>query len=474
LPSFSKLAEEVLKKRPNLAMSDLKQMVDEKVRKVGSGYLTEEGAIFLVAAELGISLEHVAKSDLALSDVYVGASEITVSGRILACYPKKSYKRRDGSMGHYRRIILFDKSSALPVMLWDEKADLMLEPDDLVRVVKAYAKSDIRGHPFLSVGFRGHLEKIDTALDIPRIADLAIDVGEKIEPKPYLVVKGIATLSPRTSSFRRKDGSQGTVTQMELESLKDNTRRRLVLWNNSSLRDDLQVGQAVRVVNVKGRLQPHGEMELHGDESTFIEVIDEKPESKPPRSEEAEQTFTLISMGAVRRGLDNGIRASALVVGADSTCYSLLLRDEHWQVLNSVGVKTVFSCRVRRIAPATLSCESQPQIRTEGYAPAADGLEKKVSELKTDSSPVVVNVMALSRPMVQEITTRDGEIVRRAEVLVGDDTGEIKLVAWRDQTALVEGIKLGQLVQVRGAMVKNNPDGSLSLQTRSYTQIVSK
>jgi replication factor A1 len=150
------------------------------------------------------------------------------------------------------------------------------------------------------------------------------------------------------------------------------------------------------------------------------------------------------------------------------------LKDEQWQILSGVEVKTVFSCKVRQLAAATLNCESLPQISDEKYATAADDLEKKVSELKAGSTPIVVNVMVLSRPVVEEITTKEGEMVRKAEVLVGDDTDDVKLVAWRDQTTLIENVKLGQRMQIRGVIAKNSINDTLSLQTRSYTQIIIK
>jgi replication factor A1 len=63
----------LLKQKPELTAETIRDMVDEKKRKVGAGYLTDQGALFLVAADLGISFDSVPKMQSGLKDLYVGA-----------------------------------------------------------------------------------------------------------------------------------------------------------------------------------------------------------------------------------------------------------------------------------------------------------------------------------------------------------------------------------------------------------------
>ena len=44
-----------LMKKPEISAEQLIEMIDEKKRKIGAGYLTHQGALFLVAADFGIS-----------------------------------------------------------------------------------------------------------------------------------------------------------------------------------------------------------------------------------------------------------------------------------------------------------------------------------------------------------------------------------------------------------------------------------
>ena len=52
---FKKMVELLLKQRPEIGAEQIREMIDEKKRKVGAGYLTDQGALFLIGADLGIS-----------------------------------------------------------------------------------------------------------------------------------------------------------------------------------------------------------------------------------------------------------------------------------------------------------------------------------------------------------------------------------------------------------------------------------
>ena len=70
---FKVMVEILLERKPEISAEEIKNLVDEKKRKIGAGYLTDQGALFLVAADLGISLERNQSSLQKLKDLYVGA-----------------------------------------------------------------------------------------------------------------------------------------------------------------------------------------------------------------------------------------------------------------------------------------------------------------------------------------------------------------------------------------------------------------
>src|ERR1700688_1035314 len=107
---FETLVTEVLRNKPEITRDSLMELVQEKKRTVGSGYLTDQGALFLIAGELGVRLQHMITADLTLKDLHIGANDITVVARVLAIYPISEFKKKDGSgVGRYRRVNLFDR-----------------------------------------------------------------------------------------------------------------------------------------------------------------------------------------------------------------------------------------------------------------------------------------------------------------------------------------------------------------------------
>ena len=93
---FDELVAEVLKNKPDISRDTLMGLVQEKKRTVGSGYLTDQGALFLVAGELGVKLQHMITADLTLKDLHIGANDITVVARVLAVYPVAEFRKKDG------------------------------------------------------------------------------------------------------------------------------------------------------------------------------------------------------------------------------------------------------------------------------------------------------------------------------------------------------------------------------------------
>ena len=94
---FEALIAELLQKKPELSRDEVLRRIEEKKRTVGAGYLTDQGALFLVAGELGVSLrKEGASADLTIKDLYIGANDVTVVARVLAVYPEAAFNKKDG------------------------------------------------------------------------------------------------------------------------------------------------------------------------------------------------------------------------------------------------------------------------------------------------------------------------------------------------------------------------------------------
>ena len=194
MSEFEELISKLLEKVPELSRSVIEERINEKKEKVGAGYLTDQGAIFLVAADLGVSLEQTQNSEVSIKDLYIGAKEVTLESRVLNISPTKQFTKKDGSSFSLRTITVYDNNSTASVKLWDEKANLPgleeLKPGDLIKIIKAYVKSDLTGAPTINIGSGATIETSKSESDIVSIDSKISDVSEIKDDERDLIVAG--------------------------------------------------------------------------------------------------------------------------------------------------------------------------------------------------------------------------------------------------------------------------------------------
>lgn len=481
MPDFKKLFQEVLHQRPDIDESTLSGLIQEKKKRVGAGYLTDQGALFLVAADLGVSLEAVAAATITLKDLYIGANEITVVGRVFALYPAQKYQKRDGTEGEYRRIILFDSDTFVRVTLWDDKArvvdQLGIGPNSIVTVLKGYAKAGLDGSPVLNVGARGNLEILqgeEAESKLPTIEKISKDVSSISSPETYLAVHGYVRSPPKLSEFTRKDGTPGKVINLYLTGLQNGRETRVAIWGTGSTTIlNLPVNAFVRMVNAKARIMPHGEIELHGDESTILELLPSQPEVAHGEQPQYD-LLRLVSLGTSLPEKDGTQSVAGILVDENKNLFTIIARDEAHGILSQYSNDSFVECVVGGPTKSVIVCRSSDDLRlageTELHYPGFKELVTKINVVKEGSTPLFLEVIALSRSNVQEVVARDGSTVKRGEVVVGDETGETRIVAWRNLTRLLEGISPGQRLWLRGLVAQPDRNG-ISLQVRSFSSI---
>jgi hypothetical protein len=80
----------------------------------------------------------------------------------------------------------------------------------------------------------------------------------------------------------------------------------------------------------------------------------------------------------------------------------------------------------------------------------------KVADAKKSIGRLDLEVMALSKGSLREVNLRDGSVVKKAEVVISDGTGEITLVAWKDLSEVVGGINAGERLRVRDVIIQKS------------------
>ena len=233
MSEFEELLEKIQEQKPELTKQDIDDRIKQKIEKIGPGYLTEEGALFLIAKDLGISLKQTLKTEMSLKDIYVGAKDVSIESRVLNISPTKQFSRKDGSPFLLRTMTVYDNDSAVSVKLWDEKANLPgieeLKPGDLIKIIKAYVKSDLDGSPTINVGSGSNIEPTNKESKIIAVDELTVDASQVKENQSNLVVSGKIDGGITTLEFTNRRGEPGKGLRMRLKGNDDATKG-VVIW----------------------------------------------------------------------------------------------------------------------------------------------------------------------------------------------------------------------------------------------------
>ncbi|MBI3116605.1 MAG: hypothetical protein HYZ12_04620 [Thaumarchaeota archaeon] len=446
---FDTLVEEVLKQRPDIGRPKLDKLIEEKRSLVGGGYLTDQGALFLVAGELGIQLKDIDSSDLTLKDLYIGANDITVVARVLAVYPVSTYARKEGGEGRYRRLNLFDRNGIVRLTMWEDLEAierLGVGVDIPLRVVSAYVKPSLDGKPALNLGKKGRIEVLkDEGLvtKMPSVSELERDIAA-ITETDVIAVRGIVQSGSKDSEFTRGDGSRGTFKHFMLGSENGSKQQRIVIWSGSDL-PSLVSGERVRVTNLRLKRQTYGDPELHGDSGSRINVI---------RNESQGTLLLVVGSGDVRGSTE------FLVADATRTLFHLNLKDKAVESALALREGDIIEVMGNEKYEDTIVCTKSDSVKRvnskSNLLPSLQSLFVKVKNVEVASGPLLMEVVALSKASVQDVRLKDGSVVKKGELLVGDDTGEIKLAAWRESSEKLDGVQEGERLQIIGATLERS------------------
>ncbi|MGQ0376567.1 MAG: single-stranded DNA-binding protein, partial [Nitrososphaerota archaeon] len=233
MSEFDALLAKLLEQKPELSRSDVEEKIKQKKEKIGAGYLTDQGALFLIAADLGVILEQSAKIEIGIRDLHIGAKEVTLDTRILSISPSKQFSRKDGTTFFLRTMTVYDVDSTASVKLWDDKANLpvinKLKSGDLVKIVKAYVKSDLNGAPTLNIGSGSDIEVINKQTNIPSLESITKDVNSLKENEKDLVISGNIDGNISLMEYANSQGQLRTALRFRLKGNNGNFVK-VVLW----------------------------------------------------------------------------------------------------------------------------------------------------------------------------------------------------------------------------------------------------
>lgn len=472
---FKMMIEIVLQEKPEINAEMVKDLIEEKKKTIGAGYLTDQGALFLVAADLGISFENAPKMNSGIKDLYVGAKEIGVTGRVMNIYPTRKFVKKETQEEiKNRTITIYDNDSAVKIKLWDLITDFPeergLKPGDLVKITRGYVKASLSGRPLVNLGSSSSIDIIDGSnSDIQDINSVTISVDEIEQPRENAVIAGRISSNPRISEFTNGRGERSKLLQLQISNQDQSRTIRVVIWNIDELRlpKVIEIGAQLKLIGVRvkeGNPQyGNSDFEIHGDEGTAMEFSGNQLELEA-------MPLRIISVG---RKTSKGT-ISCLAV--DRLRKYFILNIDSNLLTSEIRQNSTVECIPSRIFGNSIILSAEDSyirmIDDDSSFPLATMLESKIKDINSTQDPILTEAIVLQTPNETEVNTKSTEVVPLAATMIGDDTGEIRLVGWREQSSEVRKLNVGDRVKIAGATVNSRIGSKQELTLRQYSSVI--
>ena len=464
MSELENLITKLLEQKTELTREQVEEQIKLKKEKIGAGYLTDQGAIFLIASDYGVTLSEPLKVEMSLKDLYAGAKEISLETRVLNLSPAKQFSRKDGSPFYLRTMTVYDTNSTASVKLWDEKANLPgienIKPGDLIKIIKAYVKSDLDGSPTINIGSGSNIETTNTKSEIPTIDTITKDVSELQEGQKDLVITGMIDGIISGMEFTNSRGQPGKALRMRLKG-KEGSGMRVVIWgkDESSIPNMISQSAKVRLLGVKVKSGNQG-LEIHGNDATIIEIEGGK---------EAEPIITrVLSISPTENGKN-------MILGVDNKRNLYNISD--FSNSTSICVEgDIIECMPSKIYGNSITLDENSFVRkldNDESIPSLSQLRTKINDVKIDKSYCIESII-LKVPERREVQTKSGESILLSEMFVEDDTGQIWVKGWRNQARLTDKCELGEIVSITGLNAKAGLEGRIELFLTAFSKIIKK
>ncbi len=134
--------KERLLKEARLTPAGLEDKIKDKINEL-AGLVSEEGAVYIIANELGIQLLEP-EGPLKIKHLAGGMRNIDLLARVTRKFEVREFQGKDGNPGKVGSFIVGDETGTCKVVLWHKMTEVMgsLKEEDTVRIKSGYAREN--------------------------------------------------------------------------------------------------------------------------------------------------------------------------------------------------------------------------------------------------------------------------------------------------------------------------------------------
>ncbi|MEM2874084.1 MAG: DUF2240 family protein, partial [Candidatus Nanoarchaeia archaeon] len=184
-----------------MTRANVENQIKAKIKAL-DGLVSEEGAAFIVASELGVQLlnEPATSQSWKIKDLVAGMPPVDVFGDVTRILGVKPYKHK-GQAKEMGSFILKDDTGEIRVVLWDDRVQMLKEGKirGRVRIKAAQVKQNKFGGKELHVGSKSSLIVTDSGVDWQKTESKEYKISELQVGETAKIMAEIVKLFPPKS-----------------------------------------------------------------------------------------------------------------------------------------------------------------------------------------------------------------------------------------------------------------------------------
>ncbi|MBS7609662.1 hypothetical protein KEJ36_03960 [Candidatus Bathyarchaeota archaeon] len=496
--SRRELTRKILEVRRDLTEAHVEKLIDDKL-KSSKGFLTEEGAAFLIAHELGVKVveEIPSRFEMNLGSLTENLKDISVSARIINLYGSREFVRRDGTKGKVLRATIGDSTGIADLVVWDEKAEAFkAQPNQLIRINHGYTKRGLSGRLEIHVGRRGEVQLLEE--ELAKESSIAHPIFRSIASlkaqENAINLKGEVLELSSISIFQRPEG-QGKLLRAKL---KDETGVvNLVIWNDKVdlYGSSLRRGSIVKIYDARTKPGLDRKPEVHLDGRSKIEIEGFLEPLKisyaslaqlPDKGTVQELLAQIIGSAPIRefsRGDGRKGKMASFLIRDGTGFARLVLWDDRTELAKSFKIGDWILIRRGNVRLGARGPEIHIDSNGEGeLQPISRGMKghypletrpriSSIKDLSVDSGYVTVEGTIHEDPSFREVVTNGGRKAKVATFSLKDPTGILRVSLWNRWAEEALGLKKGDLVRVENVFVKRGLGNELEASSAEFSSL---
>ncbi len=325
-----------------LSKKEIQDMVEEKKTEL-KGLISDEGALFIIAKELGVDVkeenrEILEELEINISDVTANMKNLTLVGRIRDIYDIHEFVKKDGTPGIVGSFLLHDETGDIRIVLWNEQVKILQSPEFksniIVKVVNGHVKQGLNQILEVHIGRMGKL--ILNPEDVnykkyPKITEQFVPIREIHLSLSSISIEGKILQVTPVNEFNKKDGSLGKVASLRV--MDETGSIRVTFWNQDTEKlKNLEPNNVISITHLNPRINrlDSNKVDLHATSNTTIKIKSKEIEIQEPFLENIQQIQereNIISFKGVITSIDN-LKNVALKSGETVSLLNFTVSDD--------------------------------------------------------------------------------------------------------------------------------------------------